>query len=123
MKLLKLFSLLLFLFSISTVFGQTVKASNTYVQNNINLLNSQLTRNDKQQLKLSDAQALKLEKVFAEKETKFNKIITKYKEKGELGEAFAELDKEYNSKIESVLNNEQKEAYRAANQKSVMKKQ
>ena len=72
MKLLKLFSLLLFLFSMNSVFGQTIKASNTFVQNNINLLNSQLTRNDKQQLKLSDAQALKLEKVFSEKETKFN---------------------------------------------------
>ena len=121
MKLLKAFSLLVFLFCINSVFGQEAKSQNSYVQSNINALNTQLSRGDKAQLKLSDAQVLKLEKIFSEKEIKFNKIINEYKDKGDLGKEFADLDKQYKSKIEAVLSSDQKKAFKDANQKSVMK--
>lgn len=116
MKLLRTLSLLLFIFSFGLLSGQATLTYNDYVQGSISQLKMQFQRSGYEG-KLSDAQILKLEKIFAEKEVKFKSIKTKYTDKGDLGEAFANLDKEYNPKIESVLDDEQKLAFRKVTQK------
>jgi hypothetical protein len=114
MKLLKTLSLLLFIFSFNLdVSGQKAFSENDYIKTSFKLLESKfkkvgVTPN------LSDAQVLKLEKVFAEKGKKYNSIITKYQDKGDLADAFMALEKEYNPKIEAILDKDQKEAFRNA---------
>lgn len=118
MKLLKTICLLLFVFSVNSIFGQASISDNDYVKGSISQLKTQFTKVGSSAT-LSDAQVLKLEKIFAEKEVKFNSITSKYRDKGDLGAAFAELDKEYLPQVESVLNFEQKTALRKATQKPV----
>lgn len=118
MKLLKTLSLLLFIFCVNLLNGQSSLAYNDFVQGSF----SQLKMNFQKvgyEANLSDAQILKLEKIFAEKGEKFQKITQKYTDKGDLGEAFAKLDKEYNSKIETVLDAEQKAAFKKSMNKAV----
>lgn len=114
MRFLKAFSLLVCLFLSSAVFSQvanTTFAGNGYVKNSISQLKNVLLKGGSKDA-LSDSQVLKLEKIYAAKEPKWNKILASGLEKGDMAKEIAKLDAEYADQIEQVLSHEQKQAVR-----------
>ncbi|MBK7221735.1 MAG: hypothetical protein IPH94_10530 [Saprospiraceae bacterium] len=55
---------------------------------------------------------MKLEKIYAAKEPRWNKIIASGLDKGDMAKEMAKLDAEYADQIEKVLSHEQKQAVR-----------
>ncbi|MBP6398010.1 MAG: hypothetical protein KBF57_12280 [Saprospiraceae bacterium] len=114
MKFLKALSLLVCLFVASGAFAQattTTFAANTYVANSITQMKSLLQKGGCKDA-LSDSQVLKLEKIYAAKEPRWNKIIASGLDKGDMAKEMAKLDAEYADQIEKVLSHEQKQAVR-----------
>mgnify|MGYP000891954536 FL=1 len=119
MKFFKALSLIACFFLISQVNAQTgtsttgtsAYADNAYVSNSISNIKSMLVKSGCKDA-LSDGQIVKLEKVFAAKEPRWNKVITSGLDKGDMAVEMAKLDAEYQDQIEKILSNEQKQAYR-----------
>jgi hypothetical protein len=106
MKIFKIFSILLFVLICNALVAQ---ANHSYVKSSIERLNTLFDH--KKVEKLSDAQVLKLEKILAVKEVKFNKI-NKSGFKSDIANEMSKLDREFASQIEAILNKNQISAYR-----------
>ncbi len=113
MKFLKAFSLVACLFFVSQGFAQTSTSQYTsaYVTNSISNIKSLLVKAGCKDA-LSDSQILKLQKVFAAKEPKWNKVTASGMDKGDMAVEMAKLDAEYQDQIEKILSSEQKQAFR-----------
>lgn len=114
MKLVKAFGLLVFLFIAAQGSAQDVSSvysGNSYITNNISNIKSMLVKGGCKDA-LSDSQVLKLEKIYAAKEPKWNKLVNSGLAKGDMAQEMAKLDAEYADQIEKVLSHEQKQAFR-----------
>ncbi|MBK8698824.1 MAG: hypothetical protein IPN29_04510 [Saprospiraceae bacterium] len=112
MKVIKAFCLVLFAFFAFEMSGQSIYADNAYVKNSISNLKTQLEKGGSKET-LSEAQMVKLEKVFALKQPKFNKIISSGLEKGDMSKEMSKLDAEFAAQIEAVLSSDQKMAFKS----------
>lgn len=106
MKISKLFTVVLFALICNVVLGQSKE---TYIKAGIDRINNLF--DIKKIDRLSDAQVLKLEKILAAKEVKFNKI-DKTGFKSDIANELSKLDREFAPQIEAVLNKNQIAAYR-----------
>jgi hypothetical protein len=110
MKIIKLTFLLLFTCSCIEGFSQSAYAGNNFIKNSIKQLSGNFSRAGAEAL--TEAQVLKLEKVFALKEPKWNVIIRSGKDKGDMNVDMTALDKEFAPMVEEILSKEQKMAFR-----------
>jgi hypothetical protein len=111
MKYSKNIFLLVFTFFAVQLFSQNAYSDNAFIQNSIKNLSTIISRGGSNEV-FSEAQKLKLEKIFAQKETKWNAIISSKKDKGDMAEDIKALDKEFAPRIEDLLSKEQKIAFR-----------
>ncbi len=114
-----IFLLLLTFVSIQVV-GQSDFKNNEFINNNIKLLSSMILKGGLKS-ELNEAQIVQLQPIFAKKEIRWNKEVISGRDKGDLVEKMAMIDKEFIPQIESILSKEQKVAYRKANQQILIK--
>lgn len=119
MKVIKYAFLLLFACLSMNVFSQSAYTNNSYIKNNIKQLSGTLTRAGAEAL--TEAQVMKLEKVFSMKEVKWNSITKSGKDKFDMSQDMASLDKEYAPMIEEILTKEQKLAFRKTTSNTIIK--
>ncbi len=110
MKVIKFAFLLLFAFLCNQGFTQSIYAGNSFIKNSIKQLSGSFSRAGAEPL--TEAQTLKLEKVFSMKEPKWNVIVATGKDKGDMSKEMAALDKEFAPMVEEILSKDQKMAFR-----------
>lgn len=119
MKVIKFTFLLLFACLCLEGFSQSAYSNNSYIKNSIKQLSGALSRAGVEAL--SEAQVLKLEKVFSTKEVKWNTITKSGKDKYDMSQDMVSLDKEYAPMIEEILSKDQKVAFRKATNNIIVK--
>ena len=119
MKVIKFTFFILFAVLSLKAYSQSAYTNNSYIKNNIKQLSGTLSRAGAEAL--SETQVLKLEKVFSMKEVKWNTITKSGKDKFDMSQDMANLDKEYAPMIEELLSKEQKLAFRKATNNTIVK--
>ncbi len=119
MKIIKFIFLLLFAFLCFNGYSQSTYAGNNFIKNSIKQLSANFSRSGVEPL--TEAQVLKLEKVFSLKEPKWNVVIRSGKDKGDMNVDMTALDKEFAPKVEEILSKEQKAAFRKVSNPKIIK--
>jgi hypothetical protein len=106
MKLVQILILAFFTIISFRTFGQDAYKNNSYIKNNITLINSNLKRAKTSEL--TEEQVTKMEKILAQKEIKWNLITSQKLPKDEMAKEMAKIEKEYAPQVEAILTNDQK---------------